>query len=406
MSSPSHPRRAISPNVVVAGRYDAAGAQTAFLRRYDGSGDLDTSWGAGGEITWDAAGDDAATALNYERATGELLGRARRADAGLTRMYDYAGDLESSVTPGRTRVLMHGDINSSSKLTIDKDLQIGNAADAGSVLVDLDSYDLGVEVRGTLNVDGARGQLRASSGAPLTVLGNLSILGTFWPNTGTVQVISRALRPIIAVGASTVFHNLSISAADKGVAISPANTVTVKNAFTARGAGCTQRLSLVSTTPGTPWKLNLTGGAMATVDAANLNDSTALVNGLPPGSALATTNTTNGGGFVPAPPMLPTQQVAPPQQLAAPEDLLGKITGVQEPPPIVQQRIPPVTPNRIRGVVQEEQLASRSDAGVAGELPPDYQEVLFVFRVVKKDAAGNVGQVESDSTNGPKPAKQ
>lgn len=117
-------------------------------------------------------------------------------------------------------------------------------------------------------------------------------------------------------------------------------------------------------------------------------------------------NSTSGGGFIPAPPMLPTQQFAPPQQSAAPEDLLGKITGVQEPPPIVQQRIPAVTPNRIRGVVQEEQVALQDDVGVAGELPPDYQEVLFVFRVVKKDGAGNVGQVESDSTNGPKPAKQ
>lgn len=124
------------------------------------------------------------------------------------------------------------------------------------------------------------------------------------------------------------------------------------------------------------------------------------------GRAMDIANTTSGGGFVPAPPMLPTQQFAPPQQSAAPEDLLGKITGVQEPPPIVQQRIPAVTPNRIRGVVQEEQVALQDDVGVAGELPPDYQEVLFVFRVVKKDGAGNVGQVESDSTNGPKPAKQ
>jgi hypothetical protein len=122
-------------------------------------------------------------------------------------------------------------------------------------------------------------------------------------------------------------------------------------------------------------------------------------------------NNVVGGGFTPAPPMLPTQQqqIAPAQQ-AAPEEVLGRIAGVQQAPPLVQQAMPSLAPNRIRGVTQDEQAPSQDFYRSAGELPPDYQEALFVFRVVKSKAAdkptADKPQSESDAKSESKPAKQ
>lgn len=108
-----------------------------------------------------------------------------------------------------------------------------------------------------------------------------------------------------------------------------------------------------------------------------------------------------GGGFVPAPPMLPTQQPIAPAQQAAPEEVLGKIA--QQPHPLVQQAMPTLAPNRIRGLAQEEQAASQNALQLSSELPADYQEALFVFRVVKsKDGAKAPSQaVQSQATQAP-----
>jgi len=112
-----------------------------------------------------------------------------------------------------------------------------------------------------------------------------------------------------------------------------------------------------------------------------------------------------GAGFTPAPPMLPTQQQVAPVQQAAPEEVLGRIVGTQQPPPLVQQAMPALAPNRIRGVAQEEQAPSQDYYRTAGELPPDYQEALFVFRVVKPKNAGKPQSGEADAKPEAKPAK-
>ncbi|MCE9606603.1 MAG: hypothetical protein K8U03_17070 [Planctomycetia bacterium] len=59
----------------------------------------------------------------------------------------------------------------------------------------------------------------------------------------------------------------------------------------------------------------------------------------------------------------------------APEQVLGAIAGVQQPPPLMQQAEPTIEPNSIRGIAQAET-----------ELPADYREALFIFRVVKRSA--------------------
>lgn len=113
-----------------------------------------------------------------------------------------------------------------------------------------------------------------------------------------------------------------------------------------------------------------------------------------------------GGGFVPAPPMLPTQQPIAPTQQAAPEEVLGKIAGTQQPPPLVQQAMPALAPNRIRGVAQEEQAAAQNSFYYGGEVPPEYQEALFVFRVVKPKGSAKPLSGEADSKPQTTPAKQ
>jgi hypothetical protein len=81
---------------------------------------------------------------------------------------------------------------------------------------------------------------------------------------------------------------------------------------------------------------------------------------------------------------------------------LGDIAGTRQAPPLVQQTMPPLEPNRIRGLAQEGQAAS-SETPLFAELPNDYQEAIFIFRVVTKEAADG-DAVEADTRPEAKPA--
>lgn len=109
-------------------------------------------------------------------------------------------------------------------------------------------------------------------------------------------------------------------------------------------------------------------------------------------------------------PMLPT--IAPsaqsqilPQPAPAPEQVLGDIA--RQAQPIVQQEMPLLGQSRIRGTAQDEAARqwneSRNDSRQAAAPAADYHEALFIFRVVKSQAAAEPQSGEADLQTKPAP---
>jgi len=109
-------------------------------------------------------------------------------------------------------------------------------------------------------------------------------------------------------------------------------------------------------------------------------------------------------------PMLPT--IAPsaqsqilPQPAPAPEQVLGDIA--RQAQPIVQQEMPLLGQSRIRGTAQDEAARQRNelrnDSRQAAAPAADYHEALFIFRVVKSQAAAEPQSGEADLRTKPTP---
>jgi hypothetical protein len=275
-------------NITVAGRNGASGQAT--LWRYDADGDLDTSWGTSGSIAW---ADQAATALFMNDASELLVGTrlASNGGDGAIRRYDYAGDLTTAYAPGTLRVLMRNGPDGKGKLTVNDDFQVGASTDAAgaATLADLESYDTRVQSRNTLTVKLNSGKLRASSSQPLSSRNDLSIYGTFWPNTGDVRIENQSHRAELKVSPGTQFNNLSIVSGEKMVAFDEVDPIKVKGTFYVRGTSCAAPIQLKSVVGGNPWDLDLTGGGSVDVQWAEILDSNAL-------SAVTATNSRNLGG--------------------------------------------------------------------------------------------------------------
>jgi hypothetical protein len=138
------------------------------------------------------------------------------------------------------------------------------------------------------------GTFTLSSGAHFTApAGNASFGGdfvsspesTFSANGGTVELVGTGQ----AIAGSTTFNNLSkvVGAADT-LTFNAGDTQTVQGALKLKGKDAGNLLSLVSTSPGTPWLIDRGGTAEASFVA--VSDSTNV--GIP----ITATESVNGGG--------------------------------------------------------------------------------------------------------------
>jgi hypothetical protein len=279
-------------NIIVAGKNGATSQATMW--RYDADGEPDTTWGAGGVtggtgiISW---ADETASALFMDDSSNVYVGTrvASNGGDGAIRRYDYNGDLTTATAAGTTRVLMRNAWDGKSRLTAEDSFTVGNSADAGSTMLDLESYDGRVESKNLLTVQSTRGQLRASSTRPLVSRNDMLLLGTFWPNLGEVRLESQTFRSELHVGTTTQLHNLSVVGGNKMVAFDEANRIRINGTFYARGTSCTDPIELKSVVGGNAWDLDLTGGGTVDVQYAQISDGNAL-------SAVTATNSRDNGG--------------------------------------------------------------------------------------------------------------
>lgn len=262
-------------SLTVVGRDPVSGGR-AFIRRYDPDGDLDTTWAGGGILTWDqAAGtDERATSIFWDGGQYLRVGLQAGSNGGdaTMRRYDFNGDLMDSWAAGNARVHLRNSYSGRSRVTVEESVRVGQASDAGTIMLDLESHDTrlttgGIEVA-------SNGRLRASSTNPLVSLGDVFLDGAFWANRGEFRLESQS-RAQLRTTPTTRFRNLTVEGAGKPVTIAPANPLRVDGTFRVRGATCADPVTLGSASEPTAWTLDLSGGGTADVQFADIRSSTA-----------------------------------------------------------------------------------------------------------------------------------
>lgn len=258
-------------SIKVAGRDPANGGQ-AIVRHFDPDGDVDTTWGVNGRITWDgsATTNERATALFLDSGQYFRVGVVTSTGTGdaVIRRYDYSGDLMSTWEPGRVRVRAMNSWYERAGMRLEDALVVGDAGDVGPIVVDLENRDLALHSEGDVAVR-ANGTLLGSSTSPLVANGNLTFDGAFLGNNGAVRLRSQA-RATVKASATTRFNHLSIEAPSKDVAFDAANPVRVKGTFRVRGTSCSEPVTLRSASDPTAWSLDLAGGGTTDVQFAEL----------------------------------------------------------------------------------------------------------------------------------------
>jgi hypothetical protein len=277
-------------NVVVAGQDPANGGQ-AILRRYDHDGDIDTSWGAGGVITWDQAVGTAESARTVfmDDSSNLFVGvqAGTNGGDGAIRRYDYHGDLTTALANGTIRVNWRGAWDRPSKVTANDLVKIGLGSDAGDILVDLESEDARLESRNTFNLT-SKGTIRASTDSPLVSHNDMLLNGGFIANLGEVRLEHQDYRAELAVAPTVQLHDLSVIGGDKIVAFDETDPIRVNGQFYVRGVSCTQPAQLTTRTGGNAWDLDLTGGGTVDVQYAEIAWSNA-------SAPVTATNSRNSG---------------------------------------------------------------------------------------------------------------
>ena len=132
----------------------------------------------------------------------------------------------------------------------------------------------------TLTVDGnlaiaATGTLDASAaGTTISFSGDWINNGTFAPGTGTVTFAGTGTS---VINGSNTFHNFTCMTAGKQLTFAAGSTQTVSNTLTLNGQASGTKIVLRSSTPGTRWTFDVTGGVQS-VDYVDVKDSNASSN--------------------------------------------------------------------------------------------------------------------------------
>ena len=282
--------------LIVAGRA-SSNAGDEFLARFDPDGDLDTTFWTGGSEPGGPNGDGVlvpSTAATDSSAAGLAVGwggtlYVARTDGSTNNgdiaveAFDGAGDARATSSAGRSRIVSaSGHNGDSTSLHVARDVRVG-AATGSNVLLDLESFDLLLDVGNAINV-GVTGWLRASSSVPLRVHNDfIATSGRFTANRGTIDVsggeFRSEIRPPAVSGVHNSFYGLRIASlpgvgqGQKIAAFSTINPTRVTNNLVLDGSDCTGRINVTSISPGTPATIDSTG-ATRTLRYLNVTDTT------------------------------------------------------------------------------------------------------------------------------------